>query len=206
MRKVVRQDVANVCRSQGSRNFERKHPDDSKSVDLWVQDLKARSSVLMYTRASDIEKLFLLVMDRHQVELARQHVNGHVIRFVTFPIYLQRQYHLIALTTFSRKDSKAHLLAYALTEQDDEDILQLIISAVQTKTGLLQPEIIFADDPSAVKRAWSSCWPEEAACHPRSDPIFLIPSWKVIYLCILILLCLDYFNSFYSLFYVFREN
>lgn len=181
MRKVVRQDVANVCRSQGSRNFERRHPDDSKSVELWAQDLKARSSVLVYAEASDVEKLFLLVMNRKQIELAKQHVNGHVIRIVTFPIYLQRRYHLVALTTSSKKDSKAHLLAYALTEQDGEDILQLILRAVQIETGLLQPEIIFADDPTAAQRAWSSCWAEKTAHDPLCDPIFLIPSWKAIF-------------------------
>lgn len=121
---VTRQDVFNVCRSHGVTNLERRDPDDSKSVKLWVEELKSKSSVLIWNPDSSI--LLLAVMDDNQVMLARLH--ARIIYVTDISVNWDRCHRLLVLTTLSATDNEAYLIAYAITDQNGPEPLQVIIA------------------------------------------------------------------------------
>lgn len=168
MMTVTRQDVFNVCRSHGVTNLERRDPDDSKSVKLWVEELKSKSSVLIWNPDSSI--LLLAVMDDNQVMLARHH--ARIIYVTDISVNWDRCHRLLVLTTLSATDNEAYLIAYAITDQNGPEPLQEVFAAIHAKLGqTFQPDFILCHDPSTVADAWIS----------RSDafPTFLSPSWNV---------------------------
>ncbi|KAI9554265.1 hypothetical protein GHT06_019537 [Daphnia sinensis] len=168
MMTVTRQDVFNVCRSHGATNLERRDPDDSKSVKLWVEELESKSSVLIWNPDSSV--LLLAVMNDNQVMLARLH--ARVIYVTDVSIKWDRCHRLLVLSTLSTTDNEAYLIAYAITDQNGPEPLQEVFAAIHAKLGqTFQPDFILCHDPSTVADAWIS----------RSDafPAFLSPSWNV---------------------------
>lgn len=124
MRRVVRQDIFNVGRSYGVRNLERKDAVDDRSVELWVEELGKTSSVLAWhPKDKPKDKTLLVVLSQNQIELMRQH--ARILHVAAFPIVLDRSYHLITLTAPSTSDSKAYLIAYALTDHSIVEAYQV---------------------------------------------------------------------------------
>lgn len=119
MRRVVRQDIFNVCRSKGVRSFERRDEDDIVSVQKWIEKLQSEGSVLIWTY--DPQPLLLVVMSDRQVELAKQY--GTVLYVADLPLALSRHYRTITLC--APAESEAYLLAYAITEEPGIDIIKV---------------------------------------------------------------------------------
>lgn len=119
---VTRQDVFNVCRSHGVTNLERRDADDSNSVKLWVEELRLKSSVLIWNPDSSI--LLLAVMNDSQVLLAGLHAR---IIYVN-DISLGRFYRLLVLSSLSTTDNEAYLIAYVITDRKGPEPLQVIIA------------------------------------------------------------------------------
>ncbi|XP_057375085.1 uncharacterized protein LOC130696035 [Daphnia carinata] len=168
MMAVTRQDVFNVCRSHGVTNLERRDPDDSKSVKLWVEELESKSSVLIWNPGSRV--LLLAVMNDNQVVLARLH--ARIIYVTDISINWDRCHRLLGLSILSTSDNEAYLIAYAITDQNGLEPLQEVFAAIHAKLGqTFQPDFILCHDPSTVADAWIS----------RSDafPTFLTPLWNV---------------------------
>jgi len=121
MMNVTRQDVFNVYRSHGVANFERRDPDDKNSVKLWMEELRSKSSVLIWNPEDNV--LLLAVMNETQTILAKIHSR---IVYVTDISFTWDRYHrLIALSALSTTDDEAYLLAYAITDQKGLEALQV---------------------------------------------------------------------------------
>ncbi len=127
MRRVTRQDVFNVSRSHGVTNFERRNPDDSISVKLWVEELRSKSSVLICNPEDNNSLLLLVVMNENQATLAQLH--GRIILVSDIPLAWERYHRLITLIALSATDSCGYLLAYAVTDQKGVEALQVIIKS-----------------------------------------------------------------------------
>lgn len=125
MRRVTRQDVFNVSRSHGVTNFERRNPDDSISVKLWVEELRSKSSVLICNPEDSNSLLLLVVMNENQAKLAQLH--GRIILVSDIPLTWERYHRLITLIALSATDGCGYLLAYAVTDQKGVEALQVII-------------------------------------------------------------------------------
>lgn len=123
MMSVTRQDVFNVCRSHGVANFERRDPDDKSSVKLWVDELRSKSSVLIWNPEDNV--LLLAVMNENQTVLARIH--SRIVYVTDISFTWDRHHRLIALSALSTIDDEAYLLAYAITDQDGLESLQVSI-------------------------------------------------------------------------------
>ena len=124
MKSVTRQDVFNVCRSHGGMNLQRRDPDDNCSVKIWVEELRSKSSVLIWNPEDGV--LPLLVMSENQAILARLH--GRIIFVADIPFAWEQRYHrLIALIGLSSTDGSAYLLTYAITDQKGLEALQVIL-------------------------------------------------------------------------------
>lgn len=122
MRQVNRQDIFNVSRSHDVRKLERRNENDLQSVELWVQELREKSSLSTWN--SQANAFSLVVMDEYQVELTRQH--GNILYVADLPLALEvdRRYRLIALTT-AATERDAYLLAYGLVDQAGSQPLQV---------------------------------------------------------------------------------
>lgn len=126
MRRVTRQDVFNVCRSHGGTSFERRDPDDNRSVKLWVEELRSKSSVLVWNNLDD-SVLLLVVMNENQTVLAGLY--GRIVYVSDTPLAWERFHRLITLCALSSTDGNAYLLAYAITDQSGAEALQVIIDS-----------------------------------------------------------------------------
>ena len=120
MKKVIRQDIFNISRSRGVRSLERRNEDDSQSVDLWIQDLQVKDSVLFWDVVKD--PFNLVVMNEHQVQLLKDH--GRVIHVVDLPLITDRTYRLIVIMAFG-PSANAYMIAYAITDQSGPEALQV---------------------------------------------------------------------------------
>lgn len=120
MKKVIRQDIFNISRSRGVRNLERRSEEDSQSVDLWIQDLQVKDSVLFWDVVKD--PFNLVVMNEHQVQLLKAH--GRVIHVVDLPLIIDRTYRLIVITACG-PSANAYMIAYAITDQSRPEALQV---------------------------------------------------------------------------------
>ena len=120
MKKVIRQDIFNVSRSRGVRSLERRNEDDSQSVDLWIQDLQIKDSVLFWDVVKD--PFNLVVMNEHQVQLLKDH--GRVIHVVDLPLITDRIYRLIVIMACG-PSANAYMIAYAITDQSGPEALQV---------------------------------------------------------------------------------
>ena len=120
MKKVIRQDIFNVSRSRGVRSLERRNEEDSQSVDLWIQDLQIKDSVLFWDVVKD--PFNLVVMNEHQVQLLKDH--GRVIHVVDLPLITDRTYRLIVIMACG-PSANAFMIAYAITDQSGPEALQV---------------------------------------------------------------------------------
>ncbi len=120
MKKVIRQDIFNVSRSRGVRSLERRSEEDSQSVDLWIQDLQIKDSVLFWDVVKD--PFNLVVMNERQVQLLKDH--GRVIHVVDLPLITDRTYRLIAIMACG-PSANAYMIAYAITDQSGPEALQV---------------------------------------------------------------------------------
>lgn len=120
MKKVVRQDIFNVSRSRSVRSLERRSEDDSQSVDLWIQDLQVKDSILVWDVVKD--PFNLVVMNEHQVQLLKDH--GRVIHVVDLPLILDRTYRLIVINACG-SSTNAYMIAYAITDHRGPEALQV---------------------------------------------------------------------------------
>ena len=120
MKKVIRQDIFNVSRSRGVRSLERRSEEDSQSVDLWIQDLQIKDSVLFWDVVKD--PFNLVVMNEHQVQLLKDH--GRVIHVVDLPLITDRTYRLIVIMACG-PSANAYMIAYAITDQSGPEALQV---------------------------------------------------------------------------------
>lgn len=120
MRRVVRQDIFNICRSKGVRSFERRDENDLNSIRKWIEELQAKDSVLIWT--CDPQLFLLVVMNEHQAELAKRY--GTVLYLADLPLALTSHYRIITLTVPAEND--AYLIAYALTDEPGADILTVV--------------------------------------------------------------------------------
>ena len=120
MKKVIRQDIFNVSRSRGVRSLERRSEEDSQSVDLWIQDLQIKDSVLFWDVVKD--PFNLVVMNEHQVQLLKDH--GRVIHVVDLPLITDRTYRLIVIMACG-PSANAYMIAYAITDRSGPEALQV---------------------------------------------------------------------------------
>ena len=205
MRKAVRQDLANIVRSQGCRSFERRDVDDAASVKLWIQELHNKGAVVInkipLSKSAEEQGHFLLMaMDDHQAELAQLHADNHVLQILHLPVPLNKNYHLICLTTVSKAGAQGYLLSYALTDRYNPETLrvspvflihlpiacscktcsfQAILTAFQTKTGGIQPQLIVSEDPAVASLVWPAADGSEVSEETSTAIPALIPWWKV---------------------------
>lgn len=127
MRRVTRQDVFNVCRSHGVKSFERRDPDDNLSLKLWAEELRSKSSVLIWNN-SDENSLLLVVMSESQALLAGLH--GRIIYVSDTSLAWERYHRLITISALSATDANAYLLAYAIADRKGVDTLQVSITKI----------------------------------------------------------------------------
>jgi len=100
--------------------LERRNEDDSQSVDLWIQDLQVKDSVLFWDVVKD--PFNLVVMNKHQVQLLKDH--GRVIHVVDLPLITDRTYRLIVIMACG-PSANAYMIAYAITDQSGPEALQV---------------------------------------------------------------------------------
>ena len=160
---VTKQDIHNVKRQYNIDGMQR-HRNDHTSVQAWVEECKTmdynpivifkQQGIEQGEEIDDVgEKDFLLgIQTEFQRDMLINFGNRVICMDTTYNTNMY-DFHLITLLVLD-EFGKGLPVLWAITNREDSSVLVQLLTHVQQRTGMLQPEILMSDDAEQFWNAW----------------------------------------------------